>query len=198
MREVKSKIEKRDYCILKDGERFPIRLNKKKTDHIISSLIHKFGSLENVLEDIQREDSDIGNFVLNTVLRSLYNMSYYSDAQDFQYQIQNVLKDLVDLQEFLKTHDDEIKPEEEVVLLSDLGYKKDYVGKLWGKILEDTDEKEVTEEILLYEKPLRRIRTIIWEKTDYGKSSKSIRYKKMPIGKKLEKAIENTQNEVAK
>lgn len=195
---MKSKVEKRDYCILKDGERFPIKLNKKKTDHIISSLIHRFGSLENVLEDIQREDPDVGNFVLDIVLKSLYNMSYYSDAQDFQYQIQNVLKDLVDLQEFLKTHDDEIKPEEEVVLLSDLGYKKDYVGKLWGKILEDTDEKEVTEEILLYEKPLRRIRTIIWEKTDYGKSSKSIRYKKMPIGKKLEKAIENTQNEVAK
>ena len=55
--------------------------------------------------------------------------------------------------------------------------------------------QEIIEEILLLDEPVRRLRTTLWEKTSYGKSSKSIRYKKLPIGKKLAKAIENTKKE---
>jgi hypothetical protein len=67
-------------------------------------------------------------------------------------------------------------------------------------VIEDTEKKEITEEIILADKtknpdaePIRRIRTTLWEKTEYGRASTSITYKKLRIGKKLMRAIENTR-----
>lgn len=42
-------------------------------------------------------------------------------------------------------------------------------------------------------KLIRRIRTAVWRKTKYGKASESITYRKLRIGKKLAKVIENAR-----
>ena len=64
----------------------------------------------------------------------------------------------------------------------------------YEKTLEDSGEQEVVEEILVTSSGdyLRRKRTIIWDNTTYGRSSKSIKYKNLSIGKKLYKTIQNT------
>ena len=54
-------------------------------------------------------------------------------------------------------------------------------------------EKEVVEEIVYYENKLyHRIRTTLWSYRNGWKSSVSIKYKKLPMGKKLMKIIKNT------
>ena len=65
---------------------------------------------------------------------------------------------------------------------------------VFEKTLEDSDEQEVVEEIQVTGSGeyLRRKRTIIWDKTTYGRCSRSIKYKKLPIGKKLYHIIQNT------
>ena len=69
--------------------------------------------------------------------------------------------------------------------------------ELWAHVLEDTEEKEVTEEIVAGpEGTVKRIRTIIWEKTDGGRRSQSIIYRKKPIGKKLLKIVRNTMSNI--
>lgn len=39
---MKSKVDKKDYCILLEGDRFPFRLSRKKMDRALSSLIQAF------------------------------------------------------------------------------------------------------------------------------------------------------------
>lgn len=110
------------------------------------------------------------------------------------------MRNLHDLEKQLKTHNDEILPIEDIMLLSDLGYKELRVSRhqMWELVREDTSEQEVVEEILLREEPVRRLRTTIWEATDHGRHSKSIRYRKLPIGKKLAKVIANTKRELCR
>lgn len=67
---------------------------------------------------------------------------------------------------------------------------------LWEKEIETEDLKEITEEIIITEKEtLHRMRTLIWEKIENGKKSKSITYRKLPISKKLQKVIDNTMKD---
>lgn len=60
-------------------------------------------------------------------------------------------------------------------------------------MIEDNDEREVVDEIQFPNgKPLRRLRTVLWEKVEHGKSSKSITYDEIEIDEKLARVIENT------
>lgn len=64
---------------------------------------------------------------------------------------------------------------------------------MYERLLEDNDEREVVDEIQFPNgKPLRRLRTVLWEKVEHGKSSKSITYEEIEIDEKLALVIENT------
>ncbi|MBQ3900529.1 MAG: hypothetical protein II736_02285 [Clostridia bacterium] len=108
--------------------------------------------------------------------------------------LDNALEDITKLQDVLETHDDVILVTGEDETLLDLGYKFNAAyGKIYEKTIEDTEEREIVDEILITEEgPLRRIRKIEWEVSEYSRSSKSIKYRKLPIGKKLKRAIDNT------
>ena len=194
---MKSKVDKKDYCILLEGDRFPFKLNRKKMDRALSDLIQVFSSTGKALDSVCNETPDIWYFICKMAFDLEYYYNWRTNEYDLKGRVHKALEDLEELQEQLKTHDDEIPLYEEIVTLRDLGYKEDPVSRhrLWENIREDTDEQEIVEEILLLDEPVRRLRTTLWEKTSYGKSSKSIRYKKLPIGKKLAKAIENTKKE---
>jgi hypothetical protein len=198
---MKSKVKGRNYVILRrDDCRIPEMVNKKRLDNALVSLEKAFSAICEVLDDLYRNDRSAHSIVednaLYWVLRDRYELS---DSSCFD--LDRVLDDIHELRVFLATHDDEIRPEEEVITLNDLGFREEIPGGgfRWEKCIEDNDEREIVEEICILEDgPVRRIRTIEWEKTDYGKSSKSIRYKKMPIGKRMMKAINNiteTENE---
>ena len=63
------------------------------------------------------------------------------------------------------------------------------------KIIEDTDEKEVVEEVLFLDRVIYRRRTTIWEKTSWGKSSKEINYETIRLTNKMKMICENTKRE---
>ena len=188
---MESKIKGNNYIVLRDGTRFPVKLNKKKTDKAL------------------KEISDALNFV-NAKLKELYDGNYdlyellatpFEDVdleiEDGQsWKLNSITNDFRRIQETLATHNDEISDKEEVMTLADYGFHNSYDNRLWERLFSEEGDVEVIEEIQLQcNPPLHRYRTTIWEKTDYGRSSKSITYKNVRTTKKLQKAIENTKKE---
>lgn len=190
-----SRKEGRSYSALLDGERFPSRMNRKRTDAAVKKIESALKTLRDELKKAYEDDYGTYMMLSSEVFdRSSYQRGSCSDGRcpavdDMLYGIENV-------REILEGEDDEFPTYEETVTLRDIGFRDSYSRNgFWEKVLEDDGEKEVVEEIQNYESPLRRIRTTVWEKTDYGRKSKSITYRKLPIGKKLRKTIENTARE---
>ena len=104
------------------------------------------------------------------------------------------------LKQQLETGDDDIPEPEDVLLLSDIGYKHQPFDKegYWMKPIEDTRVQAIIEELWIAGDPIRRQRTIDYEIINGGRSSTNIVYKKLPIGKKLMKIIQNTKNDERK
>lgn len=183
---MKSKIRGRNYIILYDGEKYYSKVNKSKLDRSLKRVIE---ALEILNSEIEKRD-DISELIMDEVF---YDYGY----DDYSYRIdriRNALKDAQELKEQLETHDDEIPEPEEVILLEDIGFRHRPFDKrgYWTKLIENTADREVTEELWLSEKPIRRKRIIDYEKTEYGRSSTNIEYKNLTIGKRLMKVIENT------
>ena len=191
--------------ILRQGEKLPSKINKKRTDAKLKKLQSALKAIKNELQDAYDNDPELYHLMQEEVFsrcessyRGLYDGSI-GWIEDAIYSIFELKEDLAE--------DDEIPKEEDLVTLRDLGYTKASLSnpdfEFWEKILEDTEEKEVTEEIVYRSRPsakghdagpVRRIRTTLWEKMAYGKASTSITYKKLRIGKKLMKTIENTRS----
>lgn len=188
---MKSNVTGRNYVILQAGDNIPLKLNKKRTDLALKRLIGAYETINREIKELEKNDSGILSFLYDMTLKN----SYWSDDEDaFSWRIEHISEDLKELQAALREQNDEIVPEEEAASLSDLGYRCSYVcGGVWEKQLDAEEPFEIVEEIQTGEEPLRRIRTIEWEETEYGRTSKSIRYRKLPIGKKLMKAIDNSR-----
>ena len=200
-----SRKEGRNYVILRQGEKILSKVNKKRTDTKLEKLQSALKTIKNELQDAYDNNPELYHLVQEEVFsrcessyRGLYDGSI-GWIEDAIYSISELKEDLAE--------DDEIPKEEDIVTLRELGYTKASFSnpnlEFWEKILEDTEEKEVTEEIIYSSRtpakrpdagPVRRIRTTLWEKMAYGKASTSITYKKLRIGKKLMKTIENTRS----
>ena len=189
------KKEKRNYVILFDGERFPEKANIKLTDESLQKLLKSFEDIRSVMKELYDKDYTSYKLLFDNCLE--YVITDGDDGRSWK--LKNAVESLHDLKDFLNTHDDEIKPEEEVITLTDLGFRLwtwDKSMCIFEKIVEDTEEHEVVEEVLsINGKPLYRTRTTEWEKTDYGRSSTSIKYKKLRLTKKIEKAFYNSLKE---
>ena len=182
-----SKIEGKNYVILTDVDsRYPEKVNKARTDRLLASLRRHMQAIADEMARVEEKDPTLYHLVSDWIFN---DYRYTSDEDAF---FRSLVEDIDALMEQLES-DDVIPEVEDVALPEDFGYRREIIEKgYYTKTLEDTDEREVIEEIIARpELILRRIRTIEWEKTDYGKSSKSIKYMKKPIGKKLMKAIEN-------
>lgn len=182
---MKSRIKGRNYEFSLHDRDIPTKINKKKTDESLAKTEKLFRELYEEIEKIYEENIDLYNLLEDVFL-------YASRYEEFADEIRH-------LRDQFATHNDEILAPEYVMTLYDLGYKWIPTSRevsIWEMVLEDTDEKEVVEEIQYGpELEVRRIRTVLWEKTDYGKSSKKISYRKKPIGKKLHQIIENTKKD---
>ena len=190
-----SKIEGKNYVIADDDGWNRIKINRNKTREDVSRIIKSIEQIGQKMRELYEKKPDL-YYLLNQEVFEGYSLDF---EEGRCWRINSVKRELEELLNELETNDDEILPKEQIATLRDLGYKK-FFGHMqaWEKVIEDSDEREVVEEILLFDgkqEPLRRIRTIMWEKTDYGKSSKSIKYKKLQIGKKLMQAIKNTENQ---
>lgn len=190
-----SKKEGRNYVILDEGQKFPVKLNKKATDTLLENLASSLKNVSDILRTIYQTNYDLYDLVNRNIF---YRACLDVDEGD-NWNIRYASDECKELLEQLQLHQDEIPAEEELVTLDDLGYRADICScNFWEKIIEDTEEQEVVEEVVWDAEYnwRHRLRTTIWEKTDYGKHSKSITYKTLRTTKYLKCAIENTIRDV--
>lgn len=198
-----SRTEGRNYVILGPGEKVPSKINKKKTDKKLEKLQTALKTIRDELRDTYESDYELYDLLQNEIF-SHCECSYREMNSGSIGWIEDVIYSISELKENL-SKDDEIPEKENITTLCDIGYQRTHLLSntcFWEKILENTEEKEVVEEIAYTDNPekkdhgtklIRRIRTTVWRKTKYGKASESITYRKLRIGKKLAKVIENTR-----
>lgn len=187
-----SKKEKRNYAVLLTDERYPEKINRKYADKTINKLKSLLESIQDIVKDTYNKD-----YGLYRVLFDEYLENYFDVDDGSSWRLRNSIDALRELQETLATHDDEILTNEKVVTLEDLGFRRmvwDKTMFIFEKQIKESDEEDIVEEVCRVNNGsiMRRIRTTIWEKTNFGKSSKSIRYKKIRMNKKLENAFLNS------
>ena len=195
-----SKVEGRNYVLLPYGERQPRKLNKKRTDAMIDKLLKACNTISDALAELYESDYDAYEIFARAILE--YDGRIRFDGGRVEV-VDDIATGLRCLKEQLETHDDEIRPFEEVLLLEDLGFVKDiaYAGRYERSVKSSEDEDIVEEVIRVIDentdsvKYLHRVRTIEWMRTDYGRSSRSIVYKNCPVSKRLARAISNTFGE---
>ena len=192
---MKSKIEKRNYIVLLDDERYPYKINRKYMDKNIAILKSSLEKIKSVLKNTYNEDYSTYDVLFQ------HCMDYPLDVNDGKsWKLNSYIEALDELQEVLLTHNDEIKPIEEVSTLEDFGFRLWVWEKgiyVYEKCLFESDEKEIIEEILNTKdgRLIRRTRTTLWESTSYGKSSKSIVYDTLRMTKQLKTAFYNSVKE---
>ena len=191
-----SKKQGRSYIVQDYEGDYPRKLNRKKTDKALALLEKSFRAASKAISDLYDDDTELYWFIVDNIWLP---DSYYICNDKLPETMSDIYRSIKDLQDFLKEHDDKIKPPEETIRLEDLGFK-DFLFNakaddphVFERTKYENDDSEVIEEIVFNEgKTFRRIRTTMWEKTKFGKTSTSIKYKKRPLTKELKKAAENT------
>jgi len=194
---IKSKIDGRDYIYqIDDEDRDDInvrRINKNKTDASLRRLRNAMTLICDELEKVYEGNHNLYELIDEEDI-------FYGDLrlEDGDIHMLRAARDrIAELETMLQTQNDELDyiPPIKMITLSDIGYRA-VINRtpFYEKTLEDSDEQEVVEEIQVTGSGeyLRRKRTVIWDKTTYGRRSRSIKYKKLPIGKKLYHIIQNT------
>lgn len=191
---MKSKISGRSYVILlHDDDKYPIKVNRKKIDKALTEISAAMEKIQAVLQSVHTEkDMDLYRLLGNEVF---YSFSF-DCSNGVICELLNALERIKEFQYILASHDDDIRLPEDPGTLRNLGYRYVYPRygkeKIWEKVIIDTDEQTETEEIIpAPDNPIRRRQTILWEKHDCGRRSISVKYRKLPISKKLRMAIQN-------
>lgn len=165
-------------------------MNKKRTDKTLKKIRIALKTINEEIASAYTTDRSLYKLMEDVIFDPL-SMEFYDDHC---WRLKAAQEATEELQEILSTHNDEILPPNisQTENLQNLGYRNmDPWNFYFEKILEENEEREVVDEIQIVDgKPLRRERTIEWEKTDNRHSSKTIKYKQLPISKKLSKAIE--------
>ena len=186
---IKATVKGYNYLIQTDNDRHTIKINKKRTDRTLKRISDSLKIIRQEVKNAYDHDPSL-----------YYLLDYIFDDTRIEVRdgecifLESALEDITKLQDVIETHDDVILATGENETLLDLGYKYNAAyNKIYEKTIEDAEEREIVDEIMITEEgPLRRLRTIEWEVSEYSRSSKSIKYRKLPIGKKLKRAIENS------
>ena len=199
---MKVKKQGRSYIIQDYEDMDSLVLNRKKTDKVLNTIEKSLQVISKAVADLYDDDAELYWFIHDHIWLP---DSYYLCDGKIPDILSDVYRSIVDLQDYLKEHNDEIKPREETICLEELGFK-DYLfyhkpdeAHLFERRKSLEGNTETTEEIVFNEGNIsRRLRTIIWEETMHGKSSRSIKYQKLPMTKQLQKAAENTLQQMKK
>ena len=193
---MKTKKQGHNYIIQDYPDVDLLKLNRKKTDHVLHNLERSLRLLSKTIADTYDDDTEMYWFIHDHIY--LPDSYYMSDA-NLPEIISDIYRSVKNLQEYLQEHDDEILPPEHYVTLTELGFKDMFPYNrldethIYERTVKDLGEKEITEEVVIAnENIFRRQRTTLWEITPGCKSSKSITYKKLRMTKKLERAAKNT------
>ena len=192
---MQAKTIKNKYRILLDGDRLPLEVSKSKVDRALKKLQRCLQELNAEVKFLNKEEE----YEVLHILVRMMDEKHCNIIED-DWTLKNAENAVERIREELMS-DDDVPEIEDVMVLSDEGFKQDISdNRLWQKVLEDTEEKEVVEEVYLKSdgEILHRKRTIYWTLTDYGRSSRNIKYIDVPTGKHLEKIIENTKRYISK
>lgn len=187
-----STIKGNNYEILPDDERFPVKMNKKKTDAALAKLSKAMKTVNETLMDLYNSNPDLYYILRDSVLDG---SCIRTEDDGYIWSLKYAAEEIDALAERWQTANDEIPKVEDIQTVEDFGYKPDHPGsKFYEKPISFEGDTEITDELVFDAAgAIRRERTILWENTSYGRSSKKITYRALPISKKLAKAINNTR-----
>ena len=198
---MRSRKEGRNYVIQYYNEK-PIKINRKRTDKACLTIINLTRKLTDLIKKVYEKDPVLCDTLFNVGDEPRGNYSYDTDVDSIVYGLEKAIQNFQDFYDIVSTHNDEIRKPETYLCFEDLGYKwnmslscyrKNEWPQVYTKTIEDTNERSIEEEIWIFKdrELTRRIRTTLWDTTDYGKSSRSITYKKKPLTKKIKLAAAN-------
>lgn len=179
------------YRMLADDSHLPEEVPQGETDEAIARLGDSLQAFRDALADIHSRHDALDDIVVNLMSSACLD---YDDGREWHL---DCLADGIErLQEELAECDDDIPSYEDSETVLDAGYSPEMYGDngIYTKVLEDSYEKEVVEEVVLRGKePFHRVRTTIWEPVPGGRHSKEIRYEDLPIDERMARLIRNTQ-----
>ena len=179
------------YRIHCDFSRFPKEVGIKETEEVLKKTEKSINDFYHSLKEIRDEHQKVYD-IISSLIAEKCSM-FLCDEES----LLDLKKYIEEIREELENNDDDVPAEEEIVNLRDKGFKRIFgyeAVSLWEKVLEDTDEREVVEEISIRDGEIynHRKRTTLWEKTEYGRASKNIDYEDMPINEELRALVRNT------
>ena len=178
------------YRILLDGERLPAEVDQSELDESLSRLKDAALALQKVVYDIYD-----GNDTIRRIVSGLMSTSCVEYHDGKIWRLDNLVYELEQLQEQLEANEDVVPSYEEVETIFDHGFHDYWVGSgIYEKTLEDSDEREVVEEVFFHKGTLNhRKRTTNWELDGYSKHSKSIVYEDLPIDDDFRRIVNNSK-----
>lgn len=191
-----SKVDGDEYLFTDNGGRFPFRIEKDKVDSVIESLKYDLQHFNDTMKELYEEKYNLYALITDEL--------FFSDDDWYDgesYKIKAMENDLKYFQDFL-AEDNDIPEYEDIVVLEDLGFEKRVYGPegVWVKMVQDSEEKEVTEEVWPYnEPPMYRKCSVLWKRIGPGhKQSEKISYDDLEITDELANAIKNTKEKALK
>lgn len=165
-------------------DKYPLTISQKELCEGIDKLEKLTAHCYNFLRNLYSTN------VLNALA---YNHALYDAIDDLWYAVDGITAELVWYKKNLAV-DDTMYPLEDLWTLADEGFHSAWGDELWERELESTPEKEVVEEICIIGDTdfLHRKRTILWDQTPHGRTSRSITYEDLPITPELTKYVHNT------
>ena len=184
---MKTRLEGKNYIIAdSEYDKYRYVVDKETLNKTLDEIKQTFCLLQDKFKQIYDKDYD----AYRTILSSNWELEKFDFDEGRSWVLNSIIENITLFQEQLST-DDDIKPIEELWTLEDEGFHT-HDDKLFEKTIEDSEEKEVVEEVWAIETPIHRLRTIYWEKVPHGRHSRQIVYKDLPIDKKLNKYISNS------
>ena len=181
------------YRILLDGERLPVEIDQTVVDEQIARLKNAADALQTILQEIYDGDNTIYSIVSSVMSSSCVD---YHDGK--VWHLDNLVYELEQLQKQLEANEDVVPSYEEVETIFDHGFRDCWINSnIYGKVLEDTDEREVVEEVFFHNGELvHRKRTTNWEMHGYSKSSTSIVYEDLPVDDNFLRIVMNSKKQM--
>ena len=185
---MKSRIEGRNYIVLPNEAKFPVKLNQKRVNKTLMELDVSLKKIQFLMKQLYETDYDAYKLIVNQV----FGENVFDFDEGKSHQLNMMIDNLDEFYQQLLTGNDEIPAREEIETLEDLGYScrmLDRNNVVYEKILKKEENEDIIEQIFEWEgKVVRWIRTIYWEESEFGRSGKSTR-RKIGNTKRLIKAF---------
>ena len=180
------------YRIIRDGDHLPEEISQKEMDKALSDLKKAVMHVSTILSDIHARCD-----VINSIVTEIMNNSCLDYIFGEEWHLKQLVNEIESVQEQIHEGSDVVPSYEEAETIEDAGFRESWHNsEIFEKVLEDTEEREVVEEIVLkYDPPLYRKRTTIWEPIKGGRHSKEIKYEDLPLNERIERLIRNTKRE---